>query len=93
MQALLLHAQAQLADALRMVETALRSPSLERAGNLAHDADLKTLAAADLLSRAFAEATARAGRRASETGQLDDGRSTADDRKARQRWRHLSGSN
>lgn len=60
MQTLLRHAQAQLADALRLVETALTAPSLERAANLAHDADLIALAAADTLSRAFGEAAARA---------------------------------
>jgi len=53
LQTRLLHAQAQLADALRLVEAALAAPTRERAGNLAHDADLQTLAAADTLSRAF----------------------------------------
>lgn len=60
MRDLLLHAQAELADALRMVETALRMPSLERAANLAHEADLKALAAADTLSRAFTAAEIQA---------------------------------
>ena len=53
---LLIHAQAQLAEALALVEAALAAPSPARAAGLAHDADLIALAAADTLSRAFGEA-------------------------------------
>lgn len=62
MRALLLHAQAELHDALRLVEQALRASSLEKAGILSHDADLKAIAAADTLSRAYAHAEAQAWR-------------------------------
>lgn len=58
MKALLLQAQAQLAEALVLVERALSSPSIEAAGNRAHEADLLALAAADTLSRAFEAAAA-----------------------------------
>lgn len=60
MRDLLLHAQAELSDALRMVEAALRLSSLERAASMAHQADLKALAAADTLSRAFSAAEVHA---------------------------------
>lgn len=67
MRPLLLHAQAELHDALRLVEMALCSPSLERAGLLSHEADLKALAAADTLSRAFAQSEVQASRARSDS--------------------------
>ncbi len=53
MQDLLAFAHAQLTQALALVEAARQAPSPERAGNLAHDADLICLEAASTLSRAF----------------------------------------
>ncbi|MDQ0462608.1 hypothetical protein QO010_000356 [Caulobacter ginsengisoli] len=56
MRELLTQAHAQLTHALSLVEAARQAHSPERAGNLAHDADLQCLEAANTLSAAFGAA-------------------------------------